>query len=66
MSTHRFDCNDCPNFDVKAHCCHQSTMPIPSLNLALANEVAQKHEFDRVNFNRKRFVLPQYIKDNLK
>jgi hypothetical protein len=68
MKSHHFDCTDCPNFDVERTCCHQSLMPALSLNMAHAVEVAQKHEFDRVNFNRRRFALPNYIyqKDNKK
>jgi len=61
MKSHHFDCTDCQKFDIERTCCHSSVMPLPSLNMALAVEVAQKHEFDRVNFNRRRFVLPTYI-----
>ncbi len=66
MNIHRFDCNDCPNYDLQKKCCHQSVLPIPSLSMAKAVEVAAKHHFDKTLFNRKRFVLPSYIKDNVK
>lgn len=66
MSSHHFDCIDCANFDVKTKCCHQSTLPIPSLSMSKAVEVAAKHHFDKTNFNRKRFVMPSYIKENVK
>lgn len=62
MSTHRMDCvNDCPRYSENHKCCHQSIMPIPTLALGKAVEVAQKHEYDRNNWNYKRFVLPSYL-----
>lgn len=66
MSSHRFDCLDCENFDEKRKCCHQSTIPVMSKSMSAAVEFAQKHEFDRKNFNRKRFVMPAYISENKK
>ena len=62
MSTHRMDCvNDCPRYTEGNKCCHSSTMPIPCLALSQAVEVAQKHEYDRTNWNYRRFVLPSYL-----
>lgn len=62
MSTHRMDCiNDCPRYTTDKVCCHSSTMPIPCLALSQAVEVAQKHDFDRTNWNYRRFALPAYL-----
>lgn len=62
MSNHRMNCWYCPRFDESQSCCHQSVIPLPVEAMGQALEIAAKHEFDRVNFNRKRFVLPNYLK----